>query len=1533
MSPTAESYLPHPFAGLAGGRPGALLYRTGDRARYFPDGNLEFLGRLDTQVKVRGFRIELGEIEAVLTEHPGVSEAVVLAREDSPGDQRLAAYWIPADGEQGPGVQELRRWSAAKLPEYMVPAAWIERREWPISPTGKLDRKALPAPGEAAGGQDGGEAPAAPPRTALERTVAAVWREVLGAPSVTRDANFFDLGGHSLLLARVHERLEEALSRKLSMVELFRHPTVSTLAAALEEGGVEARAAEERPRRRPAGNGAVAVVGMAGRFPGARDVDELWRNLRAGVESIRFFSDEELVEAGFAPEELSDPALVKARAVLDEPELFDAAFFGYSPREAEAIDPQHRLFLECAWQALEDAGHTPPGDGRGARVGVFGGSSPSDYLRRVEAHPELPRLLGAHQVAISNHPDYLATRVSYKLRLTGPSVAVQTACSTSLVAVHLACRSLLDGDCDLALAGGASLRGRQVAPYRYVEGGISSPDGHVRAFDAGARGVVGGSGVGVVALKRLEDALADGDPVRAVIRGSAINNDGGLKAGFTAPSAEGQAEAIREALEVAGVDPATVGYVEAHGTATALGDPIEVEGLTRAFGAAGGGKTCALGSVKTNMGHLDAAAGIAGLIKAVLTLEQREIPPSLHFEEPNPEIDFAAGPFFVADRLIPWRSGEHPRRAGVSAFGIGGTNAHAVLEEAPVLEEDEGTDEGAAAGAPGGRTAELLVLSARSEPALERATANLARHLREHPDTLLADAAWTLQSGRRAFPWRRAVVAPAGGERGEGAAAALEVLDRRLSRTGMAPDRPPQVAFLFPGQGAQFPGMGEALYREEPVFRAALDRCAELLEPELGADPRALLYPPPGVPAEEAAERLARTEVTQPVLFALEHALGELWASWGIEPAALLGHSLGEYAAATRAGVFALEDALRLVAARGRLMGSRPGGSMLGVRLSEEELAPYLEEETTLALAAVNARNACAVSGPAGAVAALRERLESAGVGCRSLHTSHAFHSPMMDAVVEPFRELVARVELRPPAIPFLSNVTGTWITAGEATDPDYWTRQLRSPVRFADGVSAVVGDSEESAAGWALVEVGPGRSLTTLVRQHPAATGARALVPSIRAPRQGRTDLERMLAALGSLWVAGAEVDWAGHHGRRRRRVRLPTYPFEHRAFWVGGERPGRAGRPEPSAPAPAAPAGSTAASDAEAAVARAFRDLLGVDQADRDADFFELGGSSLLALQLAGRLQELLDVELPADVLLLGSTVGELATLVEERRTAAAAGEAPAVASCLVPLRRGGSRRPLFLVHQVGGHVYSFRSLVSALPADQPVYGLRSPGLEPGEETLSTVDAMAAHYLELVRGVQPRGPYRIGGASMGGMVAFEMAGRLLEEGEEVELLTLMDTPCGDQMPPKPEDDAVLVAAAFAGRANLDPEELRPLAPDERLRLGLERARESGKVGDGFDLDRARRLVRVLSANVEALYGHEPRPYPGRIVLFRARELRPGQRHRPERAWVCLAEGGIDVTFVPGDHETMHEPPGAAAMAEHLERLLAAGPPPGRGR
>ncbi len=906
----------------------------------------------------------------------------------------------------------------------------------------------------------------------------------------------------------------------------------------------------------------IAIVGMAGRFPGARSVAELWRNLRAGVESIRFFTPAELRSAGVPASLLERDEYVPARGLLGGVEEMDAAFFGFTPREAELTDPQHRLFLECAWQALEDAACDPAR--AGGPIGLFGGAGLNTYLlRNLLPNRRLLEAVGPLQTSLHNKADHLTTRVAYELDLRGPAVSVQTACSTSLVAVALACQSLSAYQCDLALAGGVTVTVPEVRGYLHHAGGIESPDGHCRTFDVRAAGTVEGDGVGIVVLKRLADALADGDPIRAVILGAAINNDGAAKVGYTAPGGDGQAEVIATAHAAAGVQADDISYVEAHGTATPLGDPIEVAALTRAFRLTTARRGfCALGSVKTNLGHLDAAAGVAGLIKTVLALEAREIPPSLHFTVPNPALDLAASPFFVNAALRPW-PGEKPRRAGVSSFGIGGTNAHLVVQEAPPRPPHPP----AAAGAPW----QLLLLSAKSGPALEAATANLADHLRERQGVDLADVAYTLQTGRAVFAHRRAIVARTAGD----AVEALDTLDpdRVFLRVQEKVRRP--LTFLFPGQGAQYPGMGGELYEHLPAYRAEVERCLAFLDPPLAREVRQVLAThgtpgAPGTPGDvglKTDRRLADTALAQPALFILEHALARLWMGWGLRPQAFLGHSLGEYVAACLAGVMRLPDALRLVAARGRLLATLPPGAMLSVLLPEREVAAEITEP--LALAAVNGPSLSVVSGPVEAVEALAARLSARGVVCRRLQTSHAFHSSMMDPVLAAFRREVERTPLHPPELPYLSNRTGTWITAGEATDPHHWVEQLRRTVRFGDGLEALFAEPL-----LALLEVGPGRTLKTAARWHAAKTSRQVVETSLPHPRERRSDLAFLLGAAGRLWLAGIELDWESVHGGRRRRLSLPTYPFERRRFWVepppgGEEAPAAASldrRPDPA-------------------------------------------------------------------------------------------------------------------------------------------------------------------------------------------------------------------------------------------------------------------------------------------------------------------------------------------------------------------------------
>jgi phthiocerol/phenolphthiocerol synthesis type-I polyketide synthase E len=992
-------------------------------------------------------------------------------------------------------------------------------------------------------------------------------------------------------------------------------------------------------RREPTG-AEIAVIGMAGRFPGAENVDALWENLKAGRESISRFTLDELRAAGVDEESLADPAYVPALGWIPDAADFDAGFFGFTPREAEITDPQQRLFLEMSWAALEHAGYGPGTyDGH---VGVYAGTNTSNYLLNNLLPYATALGRAGFDVIMGNDKDYLPTRVSYKLGLRGPSLSVQTACSTSLVAVHVACRALLGGECEIALAGGVSIHSVLPRGYTWRDGSVTSPDGHCRAFDEQAAGTVSGAGAAVVVLKRLDDAIADGDTIHALILGSAINNDGNAKVGYMAPGADGQAAVISDALSVAEVHPRSIGYVEAHGTGTTLGDPVEVAALTRAYRAhTPDTGFCGLGSLKTSIGHMDTAAGVSGLIKAALAVREGIVPASLHFTRPNPKLEIERTPFYVVGETTPWR-GPAPRRAGVSSFGIGGTNAHAVIEEPPAPAPREGDP----------RPEQVIVLSAKTATALDTARRNLADFLERSPSTGLADAAFTLQAGRTPFDWRMAVPAASAAEAVEGLRAAAGV------RAG---ERRP-VAFLFPGQGAQHVRMAAGVYATEPVFRDALDRCAELLHPELNFDLRDVLYPQGG--EEAATARLGQTAVTQPALFAVEYALAQLWVSWGVRPEAMLGHSVGEFVAACLSGVFSLEDALRLVAARGRLMQSLPAGAMLGVHLAEAELLPRLPDGVSLA--AVNGPDACTVSGPIEAVGALEEALRADGVEVRRLHTSHAFHSAMMDPILDVFRELVLRAGPRAPELPYVSSLTGTWITAEEATDAEYWARQLRQPVRFAAGVQALL-----QAPDTVLLEVGPGRTLGTLVPRG----GAHAVVASLPHPRDAGADTRALADAVGRVWSEGGAVDWRAYtQGRGGRRIPLPTYPFERRRYYLEAPRGGPSAvieLPNSAVEALASPdeAGSDAAhgrahlrtayveprNELEEAVAAVWREMLGLERVGVEDDFFELGGHSLLGTRVIGRLRLQFGVELKVDAIFRAPTVAALAREIEDAVLAA--------------------------------------------------------------------------------------------------------------------------------------------------------------------------------------------------------------------------------------------------------------------------------------
>jgi amino acid adenylation domain-containing protein len=1132
---TEERFTSDPFCE----RDDSFLYMTGDLGRRQTDGQIEYIGRNDSQVKIRGYRIEIGEIERVVRQHTGTRDTLVMDREDLPGDHRLVAYVIPSDPDYS--TSNLRDFLNQKLPDYMVPSAFVVLDSFPITISGKTDRRALPTPDY--GTQEGTAYEA--PTDDVEGAIAQIWQKILSLEKVGVHDNFFDMGGHSLLVVKAQSQLNKLGYGEVSITDLFTHPTISTLALFLSGNGCAStlsnvKRVSARERGSVAGQSKdIAIIGMSGRFPGARNIDEFWDNLCQGIESITTFSDEEILSSGVAPASVMNPDYVKKGMIIEDAELFDAEFFGYSPREAEIMDPQQRIFMECAWEALEHAGYAPR-DYEGS-IGVYAGMSTNNYLLyNLWSHPDIRNSSGGKQVQISvgNSKDFLSTQVSYKLNLTGPSISIQTACSTSLVAIQTACQELLSGGCDMALSGAVCIRIPRKGGYLYEEGLMYSPDGHCRSFDAKASGTHFGDGAGTVLLKRLEDAVHDGDTIHAIIKGVGTNNDGSEKVGYTAPSVNGQAAAITAALAQGDVDPETISYIEAHGTATPLGDPIEIAALKQAFDATGATSKqyCALGSVKSNIGHLDAAAGMAGLLKTVLALKHKQIPASLHYESPNPEIDFANSPFYVNARLSDWEHVEGPRRAGVSSFGFGGTNAHVILEEAPQVVD-----------ATTSSSWQILPLSARTEEELGLASGNLANHLKQYPASNLTDVAFTLQMGRQRFEYGRFLVSRNASEAIQALDSGDGCFDGRQEPTNRS------VVFMFSGQGSQYPDMGAELYHTNEIFKQHMDRCFEIVRPHLDRDLRDVIFPTDtakrALNDDETAlarETLNETRYAQPALFALEYALARTWMAWGIRPDAMIGHSVGEYVAACLSGVMSLEDALPLVALRGQLMQELPRGAMLAVPLSPDEMEPFLNDQ--LDLATVNTPTQCTVSGTIQAIRELEERLTLEQIACRPLHTSHAFHSHMMDPILPELFKRLKGIQLRTPQIPYLSNLTGTWVSDVEATDPEYWASHVRITVRFSEGISELA-----KAPRKVYLEVGPGNTLTTFVRRSGQDVAAGEALSSLPHPREQTLDAPYTLNTLGKLWLAGIDIDWAAvHGGEERRRIALPTYPFSRRRYWI---------------------------------------------------------------------------------------------------------------------------------------------------------------------------------------------------------------------------------------------------------------------------------------------------------------------------------------------------------------------------------------------
>ncbi len=1096
-------------------------YRTGDIVIKLENGSYDYVQRNDKQVKIDGHRIEPGEIERFINALEGVSEARVIVKTGPQGQKRLAAY-VVTQGELDNKV--IRAGIAAAFPAFMVPHFIIAVADLPKNQNGKLDEGRLPDPFQSQ-----------QQTVASNPLVSRCWLEILGRGN-GEEENFFDAGGTSLEALQLTELLEKRFERDLGATFVFEYSSINAQAQFFDQDqstpqpvdsvGVNSSSRQD-----------IAVVGIACRFPGANNLDEYWDNLVNGRESISFFSDAEL-SAEVSAADRNHPNYVKAKGIVEDCDQFDAAFFSVSPAEAEVMDPQQRIMLQLAWHAMEDAGY-PPGDNK-LRTGVFVGTNWSRYFQQyVLNNEDVKRKLGAFNASLANESDFLSTRISYKLDLTGPSINVFTACSTGLVAISQACSSIESGDCEMALAGGVSISTPVNSGYVYQEGSMLASDGHCRPFDAAATGTTFNDGAGLVVLKRLDLARRDGDHIYAVVKGCAVNNDGANKASFTAPSVAGQVAIYNSALAKAGVAADSIGFIETHGTATPLGDPIEVKALSQSYAAAGSARpsSCVIGSVKSNIGHTIHAAGVASFIKTVMAVNKGLIPPTLHFNTPNPKLELEKTPFYVNNSVVEWDDAL-PRRAAVSALGVGGTNAHVIVEQYRQPDVETNVENQFVAPHP----AASILISAKDKQSLELQIARYQQYFAAQPgSTSVTDAAYTSTVGRRHFKHRAAV----SGTTAEQVATRLAQKKSYVSGQAEAANNS-KLCFMFSGQGSQRQQMGFWLYQHNASFRELIDHGSELVLAQQSFDLR--LFIANDGTQQDIGLDVNQTKVAQPLLFLYEYGLARYLQSCGCQPDFLIGHSIGEFAAATLAGVFSFEDAVRLVAARGALMQSMPGGKMLAVNATPDAVQDLLQ--TDLCLAAVNAPDRIVLSGLEDVVQAAKAQLAERKIDGTILHTSHAFHSHMMQPVVAELEELLAAVSLKPPELPIFSTATGRQLTADDAIAPSYWSTQLRRPVLFADAITAAGQHYAEQSI--AFVEVGPGLALTSLAACQKAMEN-NTVIAATPSSAQNDDFIGELNQCMNSLWVRGYKLDWSAQFSAAQAsKTRLPGYAFLPTVHWL---------------------------------------------------------------------------------------------------------------------------------------------------------------------------------------------------------------------------------------------------------------------------------------------------------------------------------------------------------------------------------------------
>lgn len=1143
----------------------------------------------------------------------------------------------------------------------------------------------------------------------------------------------------------------------------------------------------------------IAIIGMSGKFPGSDSIHDFWNHLCHGTELISSFSEEDLRAAHVPENQIRSQNYVKARGIIRDIELFDADFFGMSAAEVQITDPQHRLFLECAWEALEDAGYPP--ENYSGSIGVYGGMSMSTYyLNLIHSNQQLKDKIGDYLIHIGNEKDYLTTRVSYKLNLKGPSLAIQTACSTSLVAVCIACNHLLTYQCDMALAGGISLSLPQQQGYVYQEGFIFSPDGHCRPFDASAVGTVPGNGAGIVLLKRLDEAIQDRDHIYAVIRGYGINNDGHEKIGFASPSMQGQSKVIDEALMMSEINPDTISFVEAHGTGTIIGDPIEIDALIRAYRKFTDKKSyCAIGSVKSNIGHLMDAAGIAGLIKATLGLHYRTVPPTLNFDTPNPHINFVSSPFFVNTAQHKLEDRSIPHRAGVSSFGIGSTNAHVILEEAPKPLHTQKNP----------RQCELLIFSARTNFALRTMVENYERFVDLNSILSLSDIAYTLRVGRKAFEHREFFICKNLQE-----ATSLN-LHSRLESINM---KMPSIVFLMGDEHVHGIHIRSELYQTEPCYRQAVDKCSHFLASRYN------IYLDKSVNAKDAALH------SDCRVFVGEYALSILWREWGVIPQSIIGYGCSEYLAAYLANVFSLENALSLVVMR----------------------------------------------------------------------NSHAMQ--------EELKQHVNQIQLKRPAHPFYSNVTGEWITDEEALSPNYWVQHIEKMSNDPSKVPTL------HITDQCFIQITPGINLCKRVEGTSRTDFKYLFLSSLPEEKSSSSDYEVLLDALGNLWKSGFDVDWKGFdkHGQNYR-ISLPTYPFEKKRYWID---PPTNEVEIHSEEKRTQPLPKNTSNSIEAMLIAVFKEQLGVESLTVEDDFFTLGGDSITAIQIISQINNSFGISLKWQMMMEKPTILLLSQAVQQLLDSQKQDHHPKYTD-LVILRSGNETSPLFVIHPIGGHVFCYKPLAEALNYPGPIYGIEATdGIN--EES---IEGMAARYIQEIRLQQPEGPYFLLGASFGGAVAYEIASQLIQSQQSLGMLSMMDIIRPDALPRQKNDDLAMLSTLinlFEGRS-IPYEDLKNLTSEDQTSqlmnsMGLQTLSSAEQ----------QKIFMLVKKHWKALMIYKPKPIREKIVFFQARDRATDiQSISLSSTWSDLAMGGMDVYETSGNHMSMIFQPHVSEVAQILNNYF----------